>query len=154
LITGVDTDILVNWVMAGAPFHVASRELLENEVRGQGRRLGVTLQVLLEFQHVTTDSRRFETPLSIEEALEWTQSIWDGKEVARVLPKPSVLPRAVELMKRFRLGRKRILDTALAATLEGSGIQRLATLNGKDFGIFPFLEVVSPEATGEETVER
>jgi predicted nucleic acid-binding protein len=146
LILGVDTDILVNWVMAGAPHHRASRELFEREVRGRGQRLGVTLQVLLEFQHITTDPRRFETPLSMEQSLDWSQSIWDGKEVARVLPPPSVLPRTIELTRRYRLGRKRILDTALAATIEASGVKRFATLNRQDFEIFPFLELVSPES--------
>jgi hypothetical protein len=57
---------------------------------------------------------------------------------------PSVLARVVDLMKRYSLGRKRILDTALAATLECSGVGRLATLNLRDFKIFPFLELVSP----------
>ncbi|MGH9323005.1 MAG: type II toxin-antitoxin system VapC family toxin [Vicinamibacteria bacterium] len=144
MILGIDTDILVNWVMAGAPYHEGSRELLEREARTNGNQLGVTLQTLLEFQHICTDPRRFEEPLSMGQALDWSQSIWDGTEVARILPRPSVLPRAVELMKRYSLGRKRILDTALAATLECSGVGRLATLNRKDFEIFPFLELVSP----------
>jgi hypothetical protein len=63
--------------------------------------------------------------LRMEQALEWSQSIWDGKEVARVLPRPSVLPRTIELMRRYRLGRKRTLDTALAATIEGSENQEV-----------------------------
>jgi predicted nucleic acid-binding protein len=150
LILAVDTDVLVNWVMSGAPSHRAVRELLEDEVRGRGQRLGVTLQVLLEFLHITTDPRRFETPLSMEQALEWSQSIWDGKEVARLLPGPLVLTRTLELMRSYRLGRKRILDTALAATLEVAGVKKLATMNGKDFGLFPFLELVPVGARGDE----
>jgi hypothetical protein len=47
-------------------------------------------------------------------------------------------------MERFRLGRKRILDTALAATVEMAGVSRLATLNARDFALFPFLELVDP----------
>ena len=47
-------------------------------------------------------------------------------------------------MTRFRLGRKRILDTALAATMEAAGIKKLATLNKKDFEVFPFLELIVP----------
>jgi predicted nucleic acid-binding protein len=52
--------------------------------------------------------------------------------------------RTLELMERHRLGRRRILDTALAATLEGAGIRRLATFNGDGFRVFPFLDVVEP----------
>jgi predicted nucleic acid-binding protein len=47
-------------------------------------------------------------------------------------------------MQRHFLGRKRILDTALAATLEAARIRRLATFNGRDFEVFGFLEVVEP----------
>ena len=148
MILGVDTDVLVNWVMAGAPHHQASRELLEREVRKNGSQLGVVLQALLEFQHISTDPRRFEEPLTMAKALEWSQVIWDSKEVVRILPRASVLPRVVDLMKRHSLGRKRILDTSLAATLEGSDVRRLATLNRKDFEVFSFLELISPGETG------
>jgi hypothetical protein len=51
----------------------------------------------------------------------------------------------MELMDRLRLGRKRILDTAFAATLEEAGVRHLATLNQKDFEAFDFLEVVTVE---------
>ena len=47
---------------------------------------------------------------------------------------------AVALLARER---KRVLDTALAATLESAGIRRLATFNGADYAAFPFLEVVA-----------
>ncbi len=50
-------------------------------------------------------------------------------------------------MKEYSLGRKRILDTALAATLESSGVVKLATLKRKDFAVFTFLDLVSPEGT-------
>jgi predicted nucleic acid-binding protein len=145
LIVGVDTDILVNWVMAGAPHHEGSRALLDREVRKSGNQLGITPQTLFELLHICTDPRRFEQPLTMEQALDWSQAIWDGAEVVRILPTASVLPRVVELMKEYSLGRKRILDTALAATLESSGVGKLATLNRKDFAVFTFLDLVSPE---------
>lgn len=52
--------------------------------------------------------------------------------------------RTLEFLDSLSLGRKRILDTALAATLELAGVRRLATFNRKDFEVFPFLELVSP----------
>ena len=50
------------------------------------------------------------------------------------------------MIRTLNLGRKRILDTAFAATLEAAGVQRLATFNARDFAVFPFLEVVSLRA--------
>ena len=130
--------------MVGAPHHSASSRLLEHEVRNNGNQLGVTVQTLLELQHICTDASRFENPLSMAQALEWSRSIWDAKEVTRLLPTQDVLHRSIDLLTRFRLGRKRILDTALAATMEAAGIKKLATLNKKDFEVFPFLELIVP----------
>jgi predicted nucleic acid-binding protein len=140
---GVDTDALVHWAMADAPHHAAVRRCLEREVR-RGCRLGLTLQVLRELLHVTTDARRFEQPLAMPDALRLSLELWTGREVERLLPTAGAHDRLCELMSRLQLGRRRILDTALAVTLEAAGVRRLATLNGRDFEVFPFLEVVDP----------
>jgi predicted nucleic acid-binding protein len=145
VILGVDTDILVTWVMKGAPLHAAVRQLLDVEVRERGSLLGLTPQVVHEFLHVATDPRRFESPLSLPEALRICRSLGEAMEVHWILPAPEVLPRTLDLMEKLRLGRKRILDTALATTLESAGVHRLATLNSRDFEVFPFLELVGPD---------
>jgi predicted nucleic acid-binding protein len=54
-------------------------------------------------------------------------------------------------MASFDLGRKRILDTALAATFETAGVRRIATFNPADFTIFPFLEIVQIPAASSGT---
>jgi predicted nucleic acid-binding protein len=143
VILGLDTDVLVSWAMAGAPHHRAARALLGSEVTERQGQLGVTPQVLFEFVHVSTDSRRFEHPLPMGRAVELALALWEADETLRVVPEAAVLPRAFALMSRLQLGRKRILDTVLAATLEAAGIRRLATLNPRDFAVFPFLEIVS-----------
>jgi len=142
MILGIDTDVLVNWAMAGAPHHRAARRLIETEVRERKSRLGITPQVLFEFAHVSTDPRRFENPLPMDRAIDLTRTIWDAEETVRLVPGPTVVHRALDLIAGLRLGRKRILDTVLAATLEGAGVRRLATLNERDFEGFAFLEIV------------
>ncbi len=76
------------------------------------------------------------------EAIQRIEAIWDSEEVVRLLPTAEVLSRTLELLAELRLGRKRILDTALAATLESAEVRRLATFNPRDFRIFDFLELV------------
>ncbi len=137
--------------MADAPHHRAVRELFEQEVRWAGRRLGLTPQVLFELLHVVTDPRRFAHPMTMPQALQLVQNLWDAEEVIQLRPTSRVPSRVCELLERYRLGRKRILDTALAATLEAGGIHRVATLNGRDFAVFPFLEVVDPAAGPRST---
>lgn len=146
-ILAIDTDVLVHWTMAGAPHHPAVRKYLEHEVRQRGWRLGIAQQSLNELIHVVTDSRRFENPLPMKEALRISRELWHGEDVERLLPTVDVHDRVCELMESFKLGRKRILDTALAATIEAAGVSRLATLNARDFALFTFLEVVDPTVT-------
>lgn len=80
----------------------------------------------------------------MEQAVHVSLELWNGKEVHQILPTATAYDRTCELIKRFELGRKRILDTALAATLEAAEVRRLATLNPRDFEIFPFLEIFNP----------
>jgi predicted nucleic acid-binding protein len=140
----LDTDVLVAWAMDGSPRNEWARRLFAREVQELGGSLALTPQVVHEFLHVITDSRRFEYPLSMADALRLARRLWEAGEVVRVFPTPDVVPRTLELIAALRLGRKRILDTALAATLEGAGIRRLATFNAADFAIFGFLDLVTP----------
>lgn len=144
MIVALDTDVLVHWTMQGTPRHAAVSKWVRRHLRTRGNALALTPQTLHELIHVCTDPRRFERPMSMAEALERSRALWDAREVVRVLPGPTVLHRTLELLGKFRLGRKRILDTVLAATLEAADVHHLATLNAADFAIFPFLEVVTP----------
>ncbi len=143
MIIALDTDVLVNWAMVGAPHHDACR-LFFDENFADAHQLGLLPQIAFEFLHVVTDPRRFERPLSIGDASNLVRELWDASEVVRIDTGPLLLHRTLDLLDSFRLGRKRILDTALAATLEEAGVSRLATLNGGDFAVFPFLEVIEP----------
>ena len=144
MILALDTDVVVSWLMAGNPRHAVARSVVERELRGSGGAIALVPQTLHEVLHVVTDPRRFERPLPMKEALRLVRLIREARDVVRVQPGTHVLLRTLELMERHRLGRKRILDTALAAALEGAGIRRLATFSGDDFRIFPFLDLVEP----------
>lgn len=148
MILGIDTDVLVSWLVKVSPRHVDARRLIENQVRERGGLLALTPLVVQEFLHVVTDPRRFEEPLSMPEAIQRIEEIWESKEVVRILPSAEVLSRTLELLADLRLGRKRILDTALAATLESAEVRRLATFNPGDFRIFDFLELVDSPPKG------
>lgn len=144
MILGLDTDILVHFALRGSPQHQLVREFLQRQ-RRQGGSFGLTQQVLWEFVHVVSDPRRFEKPMPLEDASNFARHLWDSSEVEQIVPPPTVLNRTLTLIQEHRLGRKRILDTALAATLESAGVRRLATNNESDFACFPFLTVVKPD---------
>jgi len=141
---GIDTDVLVSWAMVGTPHHDAARRILETEIETRSSTIALTPQVFFEFIHVVTDSRRFERPMEMGQAVSVARDLWDARETIRVLPAPIMLHQVFELLDRLRLGRKRILDTALAVTLSQAGVGRLATFNGKDYHALGLLEVVDP----------
>ena len=51
---------------------------------------------------------------------------------------------ALELMDAERLGRKRIVDSLLAATLLSRGVDQIVTCNPQDHAVFDGLRVVDP----------
>jgi len=59
-------------------------------------------------------------------------------------PTPASTHLTMEWIKRFALGRKRILDTHLAAVLHTAGINRLLTSDPGDFAVFGVFEIITP----------
>ena len=49
-------------------------------------------------------------------------------------------------LQQFSLGRKRLLDTLLAATYRQASIQSLLTTNQADFLVFSVFTCIAPEA--------
>lgn len=140
----LDTNVLIPWLVLSAPGHADVRALVDSELRRDGGRLALAPQVCWEFLHVVTDERRFQRPCTMEQATALLRAVWNSRETDRLPASGEVVPRVLELMTEHRLGRKRILDTALAATLEAAGVRRLATYNVRDYACFPFLEPVRP----------
>ena len=139
----LDTDVLVHWSMSGCEHHRTMRRWVDEGLE-RGQRLGLTHQVLYEFIHIATDPRRFERPMTMQAAVDFVRRLWTAREVARLVPLVAVVPRVCELVETFQLGRKRVLDTALAATIDAAGVTRIATFNSRDFAVFPFLQVEDP----------
>ena len=145
MIVALDTDVLVHWLMKGSPLHARSKSFVRGHLQANStNRIGLCPQVIHEFLHVSTDPRRFEFPLEMTGALELARRLWNTAETHRILPAPQVVQRTLELMRLYGLGRKRILDTALAAALESDGVNHLASFNQRDFVLFDFLVVLTP----------
>ena len=131
---GIDTSFLVAFEDSSHRLHAAARGIAE---RYATETFALAPQVLTEFVHVATDPRRFEHPLTMNEALEHASKWWDARETRRVAPSDESVSLFVEWMSRFDLGRKRILDTMLAATYKCAGVALIASTNFRDFAVFP-----------------
>jgi len=133
---GLDTTVLVAYEIREAVGHAAVREHIATASRAGVEQYALAPQVLQEFLHVVTDSKRFERPLPMEDALQRCRAWWAAADVIHCHPGDRAWEQARLWMEEFRLGRKRILDTYLAATYHERGIQRLATANAADFALF------------------
>jgi predicted nucleic acid-binding protein len=143
MIHGIDTSMLVASELASHPRHASSRALLAR-LDQAGHRLALAPQVLAEFVHIVTDPRRCEAPLDMVSAVLRAEQIWNATEVIHVFPDASATSQFLAWMRQHRLGRKRLLDTMLAATYSTAGIAAVVTLNRADFDVFASFAVVEP----------
>ncbi len=140
--TGLDTTFLVQVEIQEADGHGAALELLRREIVGRDREAGLAPQVLSEFVHVVTDGRRFERPLSMAQALARADFWWNATEVERIVPDEQVVRQFLAWMREHGLGRKRLLDTLLAATYYRRGVTRIVSSNARDYRVFGVFELI------------
>lgn len=100
--------------------------------------LAIAPQVLAEFLHVITDPRRFSKPLTMDEATVRARYWWNCTEITQVFPNNTSLTQSLDWIDQHRLGRKRILDTQLAATYRSAEVNTIITSNATDFAVFGF----------------
>jgi hypothetical protein len=90
------------------------------------------------------DSHRFRQPAEISEARRIALKWWTAKEVDHVFPNVEATRQFLDWLDHLQLGRKRLLDTLLAATYRQGGIRSLLTTNPDDFGVFDCFALITP----------
>ena len=141
--TGLDCNILVQLALQDHPANARTVAAVQAETQ-RGSRLVFPPLVIDEFLHVITDERRFSPPLTMTEALDWVENFLNNPAVGVLEPCVESQRQSLRWMRQFNLGRKRTLDTHLAAVLHTAGVRRLLTSNPGDFIVFGALEIVTP----------
>lgn len=139
---GLDTSFLVGLALREHPVHEKCWAVFSESIAGRPGSFALAPQVLTEFTHVVTDPRRFEQPLEMSDALDLCRQWWNASECRPVTPGIEAGNLFLNWMNSYRLGRKRLLDTLLAATWYSAGITRIATTNWRDFANFEVFEVI------------
>jgi len=140
---GIDTTFLVRAEVRDHPGHAAAKAKLDDLLKA-GDTLVLAPQVLAEFIQIVTDPRRFSDPLSIGQATSRAELWWSAREIAQVFPGHDSVVLFLNWIAEHKLGRKRILDTMLAATYFSNGVRSILSSNARDYGIFGCFEVVVP----------
>ena len=143
---GVDTNVLIYAHMPESPHHAMVRSFLLDQLSRDDVTLVITPTILHELVHIVTDSRRFDPPLSMSDALALARAYLGHVNVECLRLDASAVATAFELMERHQLGRKRMADTLLAASLLGHGVHELITCNLGDFRIFDGLTLLDPRS--------
>jgi predicted nucleic acid-binding protein len=138
---GIDTDFLVAAEIVDHPYH-RQADVLMRRLLDEGHDFALAPQTLAEFIHVATDSRRMPQPLAVADAVDRSEHWWQAEEVMHVFPDGRAIHDFTEWLRRYQLGRKRLLDTLLAATMRSAGVRRIITNNSRDFRIFGCFEIV------------
>ncbi len=139
---GIDTDFLVAAEIRDHPFHQEADALLQT-LLGEGHDLALAPQTLAEFIHIVTDGKRMPQPLAMAEAINRAEHWWQATEVVRVFPDGQTVTDFLAWLTCYQLGRKRLLDTMLAATFHRAGVKRIVTNNERDFRVLGAFEIVS-----------
>lgn len=138
---GVDADFLVAIEIREHPFHPTADALLSS-LLAAGAEFAVAPQTLAEFIHVVTDPKRMPNPLTLADATARAEHWWHAKEVLRIFRDGAAVSKFLTWLNEFDLGRKRILDILLAASLQRAGVHRLITNNERDFQVLGSFEIV------------
>ena len=142
---GFDSGFLVAAELAEHVDHAAARSELAR-LLALGDRFALTPQVLTEFIHVVTDPRRFAQPLEMTEARRLAEQWWTARDVDQVFPGDEAVRQFLAWLEVHRLGRKRLLDTLLAATYRSAKINSLLTTNPHDFEVLGGFTCIVPRA--------
>ena len=132
---GLDTSFLVAVEVASHDEHAACWARFQKLLKA-GDTFSLAPQILAEFIHVVTDPKRFSDPLTLAQAIERAEIWWNAAEIIQVFPTAESTLLFLGWLEEHKLGRKRLLDTMLASTLQAGGITSMLTLNREDFAVF------------------
>lgn len=138
---GIDTDFLVAIEITDHPFHKQADVLLQTLLAAD-HDFALAPQTLAEFIHIVTDARRMPEPLTMTDAITRAELWWQSKEVIRVFPDGHGVTDFFAWLRQHQLGRKRLLDTLLAASFCSAKVNKIITNNGRDYKVLGIFEII------------
>jgi predicted nucleic acid-binding protein len=140
---GIDSNFLIACEASIHAQHAAVRQIIASEIAA-GETFALCPQVVAEFIHVVTDPKRFSQPLDMETALRQAERWSNALEVKMFHATPDVFTVFFAWMRSYQLGRKRVLDTMIAAIYAAHDVTRIATIDQKDFQVFGVFQILAP----------
>ena len=138
---GLDSCFLIDLYWEDSPRNKGARALFERISQDESLEVGIYYNCFNEFLHVITDSRRFENPFSMKEAISVIDFWCDTERVTVLYPDDASFKRTLAWMGMYNLDRNRISDTQMAACYVSNGVFSIITANPKDFEVFEMFDI-------------
>jgi predicted nucleic acid-binding protein len=138
---GIDTPFLLAHSLVEHPDHTSANAWREHLLNHQTA-VALCPTIFDEFIHVVTDMRRFEKPLSMRQAIDLVHRWQKSRETVLLLPTEESLQLQNDWLIRYRLGRKRIHDTGIAAIYYQNGVNQILTSNARDYSVIEGIETL------------
>lgn len=126
----IDTNVLVNSRIPGAPDHMAARASLERAF-GDPEPLRISRQVIREYLAIVTRRQPWPVNITREDALDDVSRLIGSFEILE--DGPVVTEALVALCREVDVGGQQIHDANIVATMLVHGENRLLTFNTADF---------------------
>lgn len=139
----VDTNVLVYRADRSSPFHSASVTLIDRGLRGEIP-LCLSPQNLMEFYAVVTSSKRVTNPISPADARDEIEKYLQSTNLHQIYQTASLLPKLLELIRKYPPQRQQIFDLQLVATMLINQVTLIYTFNVKHFSSYQEIQVQTP----------
>lgn len=140
---GIDTTWLIDLDVQESPRHAAALQLFNSWKSQPHKKLAIYHHVFLEYQHVITDSRRFEYPLTMAQAIKRVWFWTEQERISVIYPTEASHKRAQLWLSAYKLARNRLSDTHMAAAYTMAGVSQLISANAQDFALFDAFTLLS-----------
>ncbi len=142
---GLDTSFLIDLYWLDSPRHMGAVNLFNSlsDERYINEQICIYYNCFNEFLHVITDSRRFDSAISIEKALDIVEQWRMIDRVKIVFPTEMSFCRTLTWLSVYKLGRKRLNDTNMAACYAALGVSSIITANPHDFEILKVFNTIN-----------
>ena len=139
----VDTNILVYRADRDSAFHGPSANLIRQGLKGDIP-LCISPQNLTEFYAVMTSPKRVTNPITPEDARLEINKYLQSKNIRKIYQTADVLPKLLELLRKYPPQGQQIFDLQLVATMLIHNVTLLYTFNRKHFEHYQEIQVKTP----------
>jgi toxin-antitoxin system PIN domain toxin len=141
-VIAVDTNILVYAHRTDAPFHEAAAQSLIEIAQGSAA-WAIPWPCLHEFLAVVTNRRIYDSPSTLEVALDFVDSLLQSPTLLLLAETETHWPVLRSLVVAGQTTGGRIHDARIAALCSQHGVRELWSAD-RDFSRFPALRVLNP----------